>query len=62
MAITTVKRIHVAMTKRDIELIEELERQLNESRSGVIRRSVEHYHRALCSNQYYTTNNKEETK
>lgn len=62
MAIVTAKRIHLSLTERDRKLLDELEQKLNESRSGVIRRSVEHYHRAICSNQYYTTNNKDETK
>jgi hypothetical protein len=41
---TTEKRMHVSLTLRDVELIGDLEKHLQESKAGVIRRSVQNYH------------------
>lgn len=56
MSETTAKRIHLSMTNRDMQLIGELKACLCETQSGIIRRSVEHYHNEIINKH------KEETK
>jgi len=56
----TEKRIHVSLNHKDVELIQELEKVLLESKSGVIRRSVAHYHQEVFNKPWNSTVKDEE--